>query len=296
MRFCLTLLLSLAAISFGARCVGAQTLTFEDIKKLSTPPPDRRISYGSEESQFGELRLPKTAGKHPVVIVIHGGCWYSEYDLKHIANFSAELTRAGVATWNLEYRRIGQTGGGWPGTLQDVARGADYLRVLARTYPLDLERVVVVGHSAGGQLGLWLAARGQMPKGSLFYTSEPLRLRGVVSLAGITDLRKFGRGCNGAVSKLLRGATEELTDRYRQTSPIELLPLGVPQSLIHGALDSIVPPGLSRDYEKAAKARGDEVRLTILERAGHFDLISPHSTAWPTIKHELLFLLKIKQK
>jgi len=133
-----------------------------------------------------------------------------------------------------------------------------------------------------------------MPKGSLFLTSDPLRLRGVISLAGITDLRKFGPGCNGAVSKLLGGSTEELTERYGQTSPVELLPLRVPQSLIHGALDRIVPPGLSRDYEKAAKARGDQVRLMILEQAGHFDLISPHSTAWPMIEREVHALLNFK--
>lgn len=298
MRFCLTLCLILAAI-FGAHCgvVGAQNLTFEDIKKLPAPPPaDGRMSYGREASQFGELRLPKTPGKHPVVIVIHGGCWFSEYDFTHIANFSAALTEVtGAATWTLEYRRVGQTGGGWPGTFQDVARGADYLRVLARTYPLDLKRVVVVGHSAGGQLGLWLAARDRMPKGSLFFAPDPLPLRGVVSLAGVTDLRKFGTRCNGAVSKLLGGSAEELTERYRQTSPAELLPLGVPQSLIHGALDKIVPPDLSRDYVRAARARGDEAKLTILEQVGHFDLISPRSTAWPTIEIEVRALLNAKQ-
>jgi len=295
MRFYFTLFISLAAF-FGARCVGAQNLTFDDIKKLPVPPADQRLSYGSEAAQFGELRLPKTAGKHPVVIVIHGGCWYTEYDLKHISNFSAALTRAGAATWTLEYRRVGQTGGGWPGTFQDVARGADHLSVLARTYPLDLKNVVVVGHSAGGQLGLWLAARSKMPKGSLLFTTAPFPLRGVVSLAGVTDLRQFGQRCNGAVSKLLGGSAEELTERYRQTSPAELLPLGVRQSLIHGALDKIVQPGMSRDYEKAAKARGDKVRLTILEQAGHFDLISPYSTAWPTIEREVFSLLKFKRQ
>jgi acetyl esterase/lipase len=295
MRFFLTLFLSLATI-FGAQSVGAQNLTFEDIKKLPAPPPDKRISYGSDASQFGELRLPQTTGKkHPVVIVIHGGCWFSEYDLTHLANFSAALTRAGVATWTLEYRRVGQAGGGWPGTFQDVARGADHLRVLARTYPLDLKRVVAVGHSAGGQLGLWLAARSQVKEGSLFFTPDPLQLRGVVSLAGINDLRKFGAGCNSAVKKLLGGSAEELPERYQQTSPVELLPLGVRQSLIHGALDKIVSPDLSRDYTKAAQARGDNIRLTILEQAGHFDLISPRSAAWPTIEREVLSLLNFKQ-
>lgn len=292
------LVLSLALVCiFGTLPACAQKLTFEDIEKLPVPPSEGRFNYGNEESQFGELRLPKTAGKHPVAIVIHGGCWYSQFDLKHISNLSAALTRAGVATWTLEYRRIGQTGGGWPGTFQDVARGVDHLRALARTYPLDLERIVVVGHSAGGQLGLWLAARKGLAKDSFLYSPDPITLSGVVSLAGITDLRKFsGSGCGGAVTKLLGGSAKDFPERYRQTSPTELLPLKVPQRLIHGALDEIVPLQLARDYETAGKARGDEIKLTILELAGHFDLISPHSTAWPTIEREVLSLLKFKQQ
>jgi acetyl esterase/lipase len=129
-----------------SRSVAAQNLTFEDIKKLPVPAGAQRFSYGSDPSQFGELRLPQTKGPYPVVVVIHGGCWYSEYDLSYLENFNARLTRLGVATWSLEYRRIGNPGGGWPGTFTDVSRGRDYLRVLARSHPLDLKRVIVIGH------------------------------------------------------------------------------------------------------------------------------------------------------
>lgn len=278
---------------FVAHPVNAQNLTFEDIEKLPASPADHRIVYGNDPLQFGDLRLPQGKGPHPVVIVIHGGCWYSEYDLKHIASLSTALTRMGVATWSLEYRRIGNAGGGWPGTFEDVARGADFLRVLARTYPLDLRRVVVIGHSSGGQLALWLASRRHLPKDSPLYLSEPLPLEGVVSLAGITDLRAFRPSCGDAVTKLLGGSPEEMPLRYQQTSPIELLPLRVRQRLIHGLLDEIVPLKQSRDYEVAARRRGDDVRLITVEGAGHFDLIAPQSSAWPVLQEAIRSLLKL---
>lgn len=275
-----------------AQSVAAQNLTFEDIKKLPVPAGAHRFSYGSDPSQFGELRLPQAKGPYPVVIVIHGGCWYSEYDLSHIANFTASLTRLGVATWSLEYRRLGNPGGGWPGTFIDVASGTDYLRVLARSYPLDLKRVIVIGHSAGGELALWLAARRQLPKDSPWYVNNPLPLRGIVSLAGVTDLRRFRPNCGDAVNKLLGGSPAEVPDRYRQTSPIELLPLKVEQRLIQGALDGIVPADFSKDYEAAARKKGDRVRLTIVASAGHFDLIAPQSSAWPAVESAVRSLLR----
>ena len=269
----------------------AQTLGFEDITKWPSPSADHRIAYGSDPSQFGDLRLPQGKGRHPVVVVIHGGCWYSEYDLRSVANFSAALTRLGVATWSLEYRRIGNAGGGWPGTFEDVAHGTDNLRVLARTYPLDLNRVIVVGHSAGGALALWLAGRGHLPKDSPLYIRDPLRLKGVVSLAGITDLRKYRPNCGNAVVKLLGGSPEEVPHRYQQTAPLELLPLGVSRRLIHGVLDEIVPLSQSRDYELATGRSGDDVKLTTVEGAGHFDLIAPQSSSWRAVEEAVRSLL-----
>jgi acetyl esterase/lipase len=169
--------LMVCGLAFGFPAC-AQNLTFGDISKLPQPPADHRISYGPDPLHFGELRLPPGRGPHPVVIVVHGGCWFAEYDLHHLAAFSAALTKLGAATWSLEYRRIGNGGGAWPGTFQDVARGADYVRELAKKYPLDLKRVVIVGHSAGGQLALWLAARHRLPKESALYTPDPLRPSG----------------------------------------------------------------------------------------------------------------------
>ncbi|MBA2731401.1 MAG: alpha/beta hydrolase [Acidobacteria bacterium] len=285
------------ALAFaGAQPARAQNLTYREVEELPHPPADRRIAYGKDPLQFGELRLPKGKGPHPVAVIIHGGCWLSEYDVRHVGSFAAALTKAGVATWTVEYRRVGDSGGGWPGTFADVARAADYLRVLARSHHLDLKRVVAVGHSAGGQLALWLAARRRLPKSSEMYAPAPLRLRGVVSLAGVTDLKAFGPRCNGAVSKLLGGTLEEFPMRYEQASPAKLLPLRVPQRLIHGAQDGIVPLEQSRAYADAARKSGDKIELTVLDGAGHFDLIAPQSSAWPAIERAVLSLLgKVKE-
>lgn len=254
----------------------AQTLTFEDIRKLPVPAGALRVAYGTLPQQFGELRLPTTKGPHPVAVVIHGGCWYSEYDLGHLANFNASLAKMGIATWSLEYRRIGNPGGGWPGTFLDVAKGTDYLRVLARSFPVDLNQVIIIGHSAGGQLALWVAA-GRRPN------NQKLRFKGVLSLAGITDLKRYRPNCGDAVTKLLGGSPEQVPARYQQTSPIEVLPLKVKQRLVHGAMDTIVPVDFGRDYEREGRKSGDQVGLSIVGNAGHFELIYPESVAWPSV-------------
>jgi acetyl esterase/lipase len=274
----------------------AQTMTYADVERLPAPPPGARSAYGAGPQQFGELRLPKGKGPFPVALIIHGGCWYSEYALRHVGPFAAAVTEMGYATWTIEYRRVGDEGGGWPGTFQDVARAADHLRALARTYPLDLKRVIAVGHSAGGELALWLAARRRLPPHSPLRSADPLRLRGVVSLAGITDMKQFRPRCGDAPTKLLGGPPESFGERYRQTSPIELLPLGVAQRLIHGALDKIVPVELGRRYEHEAEGMGEDVSLTVVEGAGHFELIAPNSSAWAAVAAALSELSRLKPR
>ena len=265
-----------------------------EIAALPLPPADHRIEYGGDPSQFGELRLPEGPGPHPVAVIVHGGCWRSEFDVRHITHVSAALARSGVATWTLEFRRIGASGGGWTATFEDVVRGTGHLRALADRHRLDLERVVLVGHSAGGHLALWLAARRNLPAEDPLATPAPLPVRGIVALAPITDLRAYGAeagSCNSAVAPLLGGTAEEVPERYARASPIELLPVGVPQRLVHGALDPIVPVDQSRSYVDAATTRGDDAELWLVEGAGHFDLIAPFAPAWGRVEEAVHALL-----
>jgi acetyl esterase/lipase len=268
-------------------------MTAGDVADLPRPPAHVRIEYGPDPLQFGELRLPDGGGPHPVVIVIHGGCWLAEYDLGHVSSLAAALAESGVATWSVEYRRVGDDGGGWPGTFLDVAAAADRLRELAEEFPLDLERVVAVGHSAGGHLALWLAARHRLPTDDPFKGRDPLPLVGVVALAGIPDLAAYAApaGCGAAVPDLLGGALAEVPERLRRASPIELVPLGVPQTLVVGGLDTIVPAGLAGSFADAARGAGDRVEVREVRTAGHFELIAPGSAAWPTVRDAVLAMV-----
>jgi acetyl esterase/lipase len=272
----------------ASRAESRPPVSWEEIAALPRPPADHRASYGSDPQQFGELRLPPGPGPHPVAVVVHGGCWRDRFTLDHITPLSAALTRAGVATWTLEYRRVGNAGGGWPGTFLDVARGTDHLRELARTHPLDLSRVVTVGHSAGGHLALWLAARPKLPRESPLHAPDPLPLRGVVPLAAISDLAAYAPGppgsCNAMVPEVMGGTPAEVPARYAQGSPVELLPLGVPVRGVHGGLDPVVPLEQSRRYEARARAAGDDARLRAVEGAGHFDVIAPHAPAYRAVE------------
>jgi acetyl esterase/lipase len=254
-----------------------------DILELAPPPADHRLYYGDDPLQFGDLRLPHGRGPHPLVIWIHGGFWRAQYDLAHAGHPSAALTAEGIATWNIEYRRIGNPGGGWPGTFLDVAAAADHVRRLAGEYDLDLGRTIAAGHSAGGHLALWLAARSRIPYTSPLFQPDPLSMRAAVSLAGAVDLRHAWelQLRDGIVRDLLGGTPGEVPDRYAAASPPELLPLGVPQILLHGTEDDSVPCEMSVEYCRVAQASGDAANLITLDGADHFDLVDPRSVWWP---------------
>jgi acetyl esterase/lipase len=192
------------------------------------------------------------------------------------------LRAQGLATWNVEYRRLGEPGGGWPGTFLDVAAATDHLRDIAPAHGLDLGRVITLGHSAGGHLSLWVAARRWIRDGELFQPN-PLRVQGAVSLAGVVDLRRAWSYGLDAVTQLMGGTPDDVPERYDTGSPADLLPLGVPQILVHGRDDRVVPADLSVEYHAVAIRRGDDVRLVPLTAVGHYELIEPASPAWPPV-------------
>ena len=262
----------------GARPAVTRTLPFE------------RIAYGSDPQQYGELRRPSGTAPCPVVVVVHGGFWLSQYDLSLMVPVCEALTIDGLATWNVEYRRLGDPGGGWPGTFLDVGAATDHLRSLAPQHGLELRRTITLGHSAGGQLALWIAGRRWIQSGELA-RPRPFKPRGAVSLAGVLDLRRAYDVGFQSVATLMGGSPTEVPARYDAASPAALIPLGVPQVLVHGTADPIVPVWMSEEYQREAKARGDEVKFIPLEGVGHFELIDPKSAAWPSVRDGVRALL-----
>ena len=272
-----------------------QIMTADDLDHLVAPPPEARIAFGSDPLQYGELRLPEGPGPHPVAIVIHGGCWLGEYDLTHIGPLAEALNEEGIAAWVIEYRRVGNPGGGWPGTFEDVARGADHLRALAEDYPLDLDRVIVLGHSAGGHLALWLAARGRLSKEQPLYESDPIVVRGVLGLAPAPDLAFLYREqvCGHVIDGLMGGSPEEFPERYDAGSPVELVPLDVPQLLVIGRRDTAWAP-VGRRYLEAAKSKGADVKVIEAGESGHFEMIDPSTSTWPLVRDAARELLRAR--
>ncbi len=280
-KLLITALLALLAFASAAK---TQSQNSRSILIRSAPAADHRLAYGGNEFQYGDLRLPKTEGKHPVAIVIHGGCWMSQFGLGYMGHLSAALTEAGFATWNIEYRRVGNPGGGWPGTFEDAARATDYLREIADKYSLDMNRVIAIGHSAGGHLALLLGARPEFKKDNPLYSANPLKLQGVVSLAGITNLRQTGTACDKEVIQFIGGEAKDKAAIYDQASPINLLPLGVKQKIVQGEADTIIPPAMAAEYLATAQKKKDSsVELISVKVADHFNVVDPKAAAWAAV-------------
>jgi acetyl esterase/lipase len=237
-----------------------------------TPPPaDVRLNYGQDEFQFGDLRLPQGKGPFAAAMFVHGGFWRARYDLRPAGFLCAALTKAGFATWNIEYRRVGNPGGGWPGSFEDVTSAYQFLRQLAGKYPIGTKRMLVIGHSAGGQLALALAAHQNS-------------MRAAVSLAGVVDLRRGWELhlSRNAVAEFLSGPPERVTEHYHEASPAAL-DIHCKQLIVHGLDDDAVPVEMSREYVRQKKVKGENITFLEFPDSGHYELIDPKSAAWPTI-------------
>jgi acetyl esterase/lipase len=253
----------------------------DDILSIPAPPADARIAYGTDPNQFGDIRLPKTKATVPLVMNIHGGYWRAKYDLAHAGHLCAVLTGKGLATWNIEYRRVGNPGGGWPGTFEDIRNAYRYVPQLAQRYNLDPAKLVVMGHSAGGQLALCLAGH------------EP-SLKRAISLAGVVDLEQAWELhlSDNAVVDFLGGKPSQVPEHYREADPMKLsVGRATTQWLIHGAGDDVVPAYLSRNYAEQKQKHGEDVHYLEISTAGHFDLIDPRSKAWTKVENTVFYVL-----
>jgi acetyl esterase/lipase len=258
----------------------------EDILMTQPPPADTRLAYGPDPNQFVDVRFPQGAPPHSVVFFIHGGYWRAKYDLTYAGHLCHALKQAGVGTWNVEYRRIGNPGGGWPGSFEDIRNA---YRALVESQQkdknkipsFDLKRLCVAGHSAGGQLALCLAAHENS-------------IQRVLSLAGVLDLRRGWELhlSDDAVSAFLGGSPSEVPDHYHEASPAALSIPQATQKLIHGVADDSVPYEIGKSYAERKKKIGENVELATLLNTGHFEIVDPRSTAWRKVLDVFLTLTK----
>jgi acetyl esterase/lipase len=276
-------------------------MSWAEFQRVERVAPDLSAAWGDHPDAFGEWYLPTGSGPHPVVVLVHGGCWRSIASVDYVSHLGRAFADWGWATWVPEFRRVDQEDGAWPAILEDVGAAVDYLREAPESLELDLRTVAVAGHSSGGHLALWLASRHRLPDDGPTPSrgDAPLPIHGVVSLAGIADLEDFDRrgggGCgadavDGLLGRLDGGNGDGdpgVADRMEWASPLGRLPMGVPQLVIMGGLDRTVPAAHGEAWVNAAVAAGDAARLLIPPRAGHFELVAPWTDPFGVIEPEL---------
>ncbi len=292
--------LALAAISTPviAEPPAPKLLTWPDLVKRPKPSPDATIAYGPDQMQKVDVWRPKGKGPFPVVVMVHGGCWTTSIADRSLMNWVADdLRKDGIAVWNIDYRGVDRAGGGYPGTFEDAAKATDALTANAATFNLDTRRIVAIGHSAGGHLALWLAARAKIPAASPLHSSAPLRVDHVISLGGLPDLEATAatpaNGCGTeVVAKLVGTPSAARADVYADTSVPRLLPLGIAQDLVNGREDRIIPFPFATDYVARAKVAGDVAVLHTIPATGHVELVAPETAAWAEAKRLIAAALK----
>jgi acetyl esterase/lipase len=286
---------TLAAWFAAATLVSAQQMGPRDVDRLPSSPPTLTAAYGKDVLEVGDLRLPAGKGPFPVVVVIHGGCWTRGFATKqNTAALATELTKRGYATWNIEYRQVGDAGGGWPGTFVDWAAATDYLRAIAKTQPIDLKRVSAVGHSAGAHASLWLAARPKLSMKSEIRGADPLPIHAAVAIDGPGDLARFvgfdAEVCGQPVIVPLMGGTpSNVPQHYVDGTPADHFPIGVPQTMI---ASNVLTPGDAEAYRRKGVAAGDSIDVVRIEHGGHFNIIAPGTAAFEAVEAAILKALQ----
>lgn len=274
----------------------AAPMSLDDYLALQGPAPTTQIAYGAAPSQYAQLFRPPGAGPFPVVVLVHGGCWTVAFGgITQMHNVAGALAAQGIAVWNVEYRRVDEPGGGYPGTYDDMHAALDSLQQHAGQYQLDTSRIVAMGHSAGGQLVQWIAGREQLPQSSPLFRDKILPVKNILSLGGLADLRHeqdlIKHSCERDMAQLAGSASSERPDIYSDTSAAELMPNGSRTVLATGELDTISPPRVAHDYAAKAVKAGDHAEVLILPGASHYDEIAATSPAWtmilPVIKQML---------
>jgi acetyl esterase/lipase len=282
MKFSLCALLS-ALLATGI--ASAAPMDLADYLALSGPAPTDRIAYGSAPSQYAELFRPAGDGPFPVVVLVHGGCWTIQFGgIEQMRNLAGALTAQGIAVWNVEYRRVDEDGGGYPGTYQDINAALEMLATQAARNRLDLARIVAVGHSAGGQLVQWIAGRARIPASSPLFQPDPLAVREIISLGGLADLRNerdlIKSSCGRDTVQLAGAPSSARPDVFADTNAAELIPNGSRTVLITGELDTVAPPRAAHDYAARARKAGDQASVIILPGASHYDEVAASSPSF----------------
>ncbi|MDM7956553.1 alpha/beta hydrolase [Blastomonas sp.] len=264
-------------------------MQWPDLLEQPRPAADQTFAYGDDPLQLVDLWLPQGAGPHPVVVMIHGGCWQTEIATRDIMNYIADdLRKHGIAVWNIEYRGVDR-GGGHPGTYHDVGAAADLLAAKAQALNLDLSTTIAIGHSAGGHLALWLAARQALPADEPLRGANPLRIDAAISQAGIADLRaamqRDGHACGTEAPKAMAG------DAFALTSPPEMPVSQALQIQFHTDKDRIAPPAYATEYAAVMAKRGITVETHVHGPEGHVELIAPASRSWAAQRARIQELL-----
>ena len=301
-RFLLSGVIAVAAALVAINAAPGSTMRWSDLLDRPRPMADARVPYGTDALQFVDVWLPKAKGPHPVVLMVHGGCWQTDIADASIMNYIADALRArGIAVWNIEYRGVDRPGGGFPGTFLDVASAADALRKSGQRFGLKTDKIVAIGHSAGGHLVLWLAARERILPRDVLYKAKPLSIATAISIGGLPDLEAAqvppGDTCDAEpVRKLVGSQTPGRQNLYSDTSPAAMLPFSTPQILVNSSRDRIAPPSFADAYEAKAKASGTIIRRVVVPDEGHVELISPGTASWAAELGEIEHALGLSAK